>query len=274
MSAGTDTIEFLSDKIQHAMDVALARRAGKADGQPAKERQPFSPRAYLIARILCWVLAGACGVVGFVLTGFHWNGVPMPTGLISWLAAFMTLGVILEGKVQAAAHRQQIRDEHNETQIGHANLTAQVRAVPAAVHKQGRELLAVQGELARQLAAAPTAVQKLVQDLLVAAEHQRLRHEQAMKDLLEDVANCVRHMETRLQAEPVELMSMVAQAVDGAESRMLAAMAKLLAGEREASAVGLEDLLKRVFAQGYVAGVRERHNGEGARVVQFPQAGP
>lgn len=46
------------------------------------------------------------------------------------------------------------------------------------------------------------------------------------------------------------------------------------AAERKAAARELEETLKRVFAQGYVAGVRERHNGEGGKVVQLPQAAP
>jgi hypothetical protein len=44
------------------------------------------------------------------------------------------------------------------------------------------------------------------------------------------------------------------------------------AAQRESTARELEETLKRVFAQGYVAGVRERHNGAGGKVVQLPVA--
>lgn len=64
----------------------------------------------------------------------------------------------------------------------------------------------------------------------------------------------------------------VSQAARAAYAQAVQDLRAEFAAEREAAARDQEETLKRVFAQGYVAGVRERVKGDGGKVVQLPVA--
>lgn len=136
MIADVDTGGFPVIKLRLGEYNALTQRA-TAESSEEKERDPGS--SLRNARIACWILAVAILVAAGILSGFHWSGVHMPTGLISWLAAFVTLAVIVEGKVQASLDRRrltaEIRDNAPADAVELARIATLVARVAAEVTK-------------------------------------------------------------------------------------------------------------------------------------------
>lgn len=164
---GDTTIEFAA-RLDRALDYLAARRAEPTEQKKVNdEKRALDPLT--VARIAFWGFALVFTVGGLILMVFHWSGrYPIPMGVPTWTAAGLIVSVLCESKAQSAQHDRRLRDVQGE-------LVVQARALPAAVLAQARELL-------------------------LAAEHQRLRHEAATKDLQEDTNIAVRHMGERLGA--------------------------------------------------------------------------